>query len=64
MVVRIENTFQTRSKSHIFSLRMELPFRERPTFIGDNEETHFHWREKFTLATMNFGHMTLISFVR
>ncbi len=24
---RIENTFQTRSKSHIFSLRMELPFR-------------------------------------
>ena len=24
---RIENTFQTRSKSHIFSFRMELPFR-------------------------------------
>ncbi len=24
---RIENAFQTRSKSHIFSLRMELPFR-------------------------------------
>ncbi len=36
---RMENTFQARSKSHIFSLRMGLPFR----FILNFSECSQHW---------------------